>query len=641
MPLPKKPRREDAEITSASSPARGIPRNLPKPESLRAKTASSESVKPRGIPTAPPPNMKRPVTPEGKPVERQSLDSDSQNHAKLPKTPVFIPAAEPKVINTPHPPVVPKREEVAEQSFSVQDSNNQTQYEETAPAVLSAEQTKPESLHQEVVKPRERSVYDELDAVPEEDEEALLDKLLGLDDDSEDAQENPDFEERPSDDSVTVDDDEDSDSNELDFAAIMRQLEDDTDDESVSESKDSDRVLESHDEPDEDNEEDQSESTYEDEDADSDEDLDDDQWNKILSVFSDETPDSSSDREVNSSTYDDDEEDDDEEDEEFAPPPEDDFVPPANPFAIPEEFATEDSDELPHLEDEEPDEEVEDDESIEEPAVEPKKAKKPSAFSAASLKEKVSDYLAGIKAELHGEDPPKKKSEAPKTEDEESISELEREYAKLLDSEKDSSDGEEESEDGSHEDKPEKSGKKGGGIFGFLSPVKSLYMGIVNLIFGVISGILGILAKLPLIGFIFSAALGATHVLKAIATYLPIVFIIGVMAAVSYFSIPREATIALPDSGGASLSKMTFDSESNTATGVITNTGEIIAPVEPEFTVYTIQPGINPLTWFMPEPTATCFSGEVSVDIDAMETVAIECSGEITGFIPRVGGELK
>lgn len=311
-------------------------------------------------------------------------------------------------------------------------------------------------------------------------------------------------------------------------------------------------------------------------------------------------------------------EDEDEEDEEDEDLPDDDFVPPSDPFANP--FASASSEEAENSSD---DDAGLEEETAEEETEAPNTSLKDKAaglLSPTKAKQGLSNYFAKLKAELDGEKVPTSRNRPTDNEPESDTQNDELE------------------ESGSPEEGRTKSPIR---IFGFLRPIKSLYTTIVNIIFGIITAILGILSKLPLIGFIFKIALEATKVLRAIAQYIPLAFFIGILVAVSYFSVPRDSLIGLPDSGGATFTEFSYDPASNSASGVIFNTGDIIADVEPVFTIKSIQPGPNPVSWVIPAIATTCVADAVQVDIDSTINVTATCSEAVTGFIPRATGELK
>lgn len=557
---------------------------------------------------------------------------------------------------------------------------------ESAPAVSRVINETPSSPVGVPTSPAPTAVSDESPYPDDEDEETKLNRLLGLDDDdidpvgdqqySEQFVEEEEIDNSPSklstdeeaytSDSLT-DANEDTfaedngnteseeEDDELDFDSLLLQMEKENtslssdsidaspEDEVTNLPQMSDRYTQQGDDS-----------------ADSELDSDDDGtgWDAILSEMEKDIGDSSEsnltdlenlpylddeedDEEISSSVLDDEDDDDDDD----WTPPEDDFVPPSNPFAIPEEFADpavsidsmeDDESTLPSLDEvedadwdsEEDDDADSDEEETEDEEEKPSLGQKLSGLlSVAAIKDSIGDYFAKIKAELHDEDPPSPRSSRKKPADEEDLSSENEE--------------EEDGTEGDEEDQRRNPKRGSRNPFGFLSPIKTLYMGLVNLIFGVISAVLGILSKLPLIGFIFSAALGATQILKGIAQYLPLVFVIGGLATVSYFSIPRDSQMIMPDNGGATFTEFVYNSDSHTVSGLVTNTGDIIAEVQPEFKVMTIQPELNPLTWFIPSETSVCVSDTVWVDIDDATQITVECSGNVTGFIPRVTGELK
>lgn len=633
MSLPRKPIGSEADNTSASLPILGASAAPPESASLPPiEEIALPSFNELGIDKSP------------KPVVQNRLPVTPRPTSGLPHAPIKP--------SLPRLPVEPPKPKVAVKA------------PEPLPAAPSEPKPVLPSTNQVTTTPSLSAVSDESLPIQEEDEDAELDRLLGLMDDDEDAEPaaapvetfgsriageesvipEPEEAENHSteSDEISVTDSPDSDeddSDDFDFDAVMRSLESEN---QVTEDSESEDATQVESEP-------ESNTTDEDEEED---------WESILSTFGiendestpdvveDESPEPPASIPVEEWDDDDDEDEDDsyiqeqddfvpptnafgslpdldtDDDDEEDPPLEDDFVPPANPFANP--YEDEESDSLPDLEEDSEDDEdtsSEEEEKEKEGIVQSLKSKAAKLLSISALKDSVSDYFDKIKAELHDEDPPTPRSERDSEEE-------------------DPEETEEEEEQDREGDRSTKRGS-GKGLFGFLSPVKTLYMGIVNLIFGVLSAILGILAKLPLIGFIFSAALGATQILRGIATYLPLVFVIGGLAIVSYFSVARDAQVVMPDNGGSTFTEFVYDSEAHTASGLITNTGDIIAEVQPNLTVVTIQPELNPLTWFMPSETAKCISEPVLVDIDATMTITVECSGDITGFLPRVTGELN
>lgn len=338
-------------------------------------------------------------------------------------------------------------------------------------------------------------------------------------------------------------------------------------------------------------------------------------------------------------TENEDEEDEDEEEEEdwgFVEIPEEHL----NPFSnnIAEDFEEpqwdEDEDEeLPEEDAQEPAEEPEEDtqETVEAPVEAPetkdsstdtpkpsKSLKKPSSGFIDKLKKKLELIKAQVAADAKGESIPKDfEDDIP-------------DYAKPIKNE-----NEEEPEE-IIADKPKKGKKqKPSKIF---APFKKVYNLLINFFFGILTGVLGILAKLPIIGKLFKPLLSATNILRKVAASLPIVFIIGGMVLASYLSVPRSSEIELPDEGSATFSSFSYDD--GVVSGTVQNTGEVIAEVTANFKIYTIKPGINPLSWFMPKEVASCSSDLITIDIDDSKEVSTTCK-KVEGFIPRVSGELE
>lgn len=169
--------------------------------------------------------------------------------------------------------------------------------------------------------------------------------------------------------------------------------------------------------------------------------------------------------------------------------------------------------------------------------------------------------------------------------------------------------------------------------------VSKIYNIIVNFFFGILTGILGFLSKLPFIGKFFKPILAATKVLKAIASSLPIVFIVVGMALAYHFSVPSSFTAEFPDEGSATFSS--FELKDNKASGVITNTGEVILDeISPTFKIYSIKPNLNPLSWFIAKEVGSCQAKLTTVDIDTSEKVSATCKN-IDGLLQRASGVLE
>lgn len=519
-----------------------------------------------------------------------------------------------------------------------------------APDVSKNQFNSPASNNQDTQQPAKTAVSDVLDTYEDEDEETALNRELGLLDDDDyppvraakpepialplSVEPDPIIPEVDDDLLAVLEEDlAQEDDGDDEFENLLKGLEDITND-TGEDSKETSEPEAPADKVDDDweaalselesfNEDivlpatlDQSTSAAEDkDDEDEDEDDDDESW-----MIEDFTP--PSDPFATPAEFENVDDDDEDSDKEII---EDDFVPPNDPFANP--FADEEAASGN-------DEDIADVESIPEDSPEKTEGSLKDKISGLFNQSKVglTNYFDKLRAELHEGDSPKPtRRAAANTEDEEQ--------------EEDSHD--EDEEGFGSEERPNRGGRSRGGrrspfaIFGIFAPIRSFYTTIVNILFGIITAILGILSKLPLIGFVFRIALEATRVLRTIAQYIPLVFFIGALAAVSYFSVARDNSIGLPDSGGATFNEFQYDAATNSASGTIVNTGDIIADVIPEFTVKSIQPTLNPVSWVIPKETSKCVATSVQVDIDATINVTAKCGELVTGFIPRVTGELK
>lgn len=252
----------------------------------------------------------------------------------------------------------------------------------------------------------------------------------------------------------------------------------------------------------------------------------------------------------------------------------------------------------------------------------PKSEKQPESKKSFldKFKEKFAAFKAQAAAEFQGKDAPEPKTVG---------SEL-----AVID------DNDEETED--EEDKPRKKKSKGSKpLSKVFKPFINLYMAIVNFIFKFIDGILGFLAKIPLIGWPFKMLKQFSQILKMIATSLPLLLVVAGLVTLNIRAVPSETTVELPDMGAAVFTGFKFDASENIVSGEIKNVGEVNAVVEPVFTVYSMQFTLNPKTWIFPMEEFECVSELVSVDIDASETVQAKCEKTPEGLFPRVTGTLK
>ena len=240
---------------------------------------------------------------------------------------------------------------------------------------------------------------------------------------------------------------------------------------------------------------------------------------------------------------------------------------------------------------------------------------------ASGLGERVSSVVADIKNDLRGHDGEMPDSRSDKDDD---------------------SEDEPESED-SNSSKPKESKKGKGGssnpLKSLLSTIGGFYNKLVGIFFKIITSVLGVLAGIPVIGRPFKIALAATRVLEIIAKSAPALLLIAGLVTMSWMSVPSSTTTELPDEGNVEFSSFSY-SNGGTALGVMKNTGEVSVEGQAQFTVYSLQPGWNPKSWFIYQAEKTCESNVVAVDIESQTEVSASC-GQASGWLPRVSGTIK
>ena len=172
-----------------------------------------------------------------------------------------------------------------------------------------------------------------------------------------------------------------------------------------------------------------------------------------------------------------------------------------------------------------------------------------------------------------------------------------------------------------------------------LSTIGGFYNKLVGIFFKIITSVLGVLVGIPVIGRPFKIALAATRVLEIVAKSAPALLLVSGLVAMSWMSVPGSTTTELPDEGKVEFSSFSY-SNGGTALGVMKNTGEVSVEGQAQFTVYSLQPGWNPKSWFIYQAEKTCESNVVTVDIESQTEVSASC-GQASGWLPRVSGTIK
>lgn len=183
-----------------------------------------------------------------------------------------------------------------------------------------------------------------------------------------------------------------------------------------------------------------------------------------------------------------------------------------------------------------------------------------------------------------------------------------------------------------------KKGKKPKIFSSIFNPLKKLYISLTDILFNTLNGILGFLGKIPIIGKPFKWLKQFTKPLKIIAQSVPLMLIVIIIVIVNLNYVKSSVDVALPDNGSAVLSSFSYDSDTNTAMGAITNTGGTVIEVIPEFTVYAYSPSLNPKTWILPVEQFTCTGNIVTVETGETADVTSSCGKSPSGMFPRVSG---
>ena len=167
-----------------------------------------------------------------------------------------------------------------------------------------------------------------------------------------------------------------------------------------------------------------------------------------------------------------------------------------------------------------------------------------------------------------------------------------------------------------------------------LSKVTGLYGKLTGVFERMIATLLGWVGKIPGMEKHVLRIVMTTRIVQVTARLIPVLIVLGVLATFSYLSVTRETTSELPDSGSVAMSQFSY-SNGGTALGVVKNTSETTVEPVINFTVYSIQPTLNPKTWFMYQKDLTCQSDPVTLDIGEQKEASAPC-GQVRGWFPRV-----
>lgn len=227
------------------------------------------------------------------------------------------------------------------------------------------------------------------------------------------------------------------------------------------------------------------------------------------------------------------------------------------------------------------------------------------------VKAKVTEVVSSVRSELSGGDTGGKREGEPKPDT------------------GGSSDGESQGSGDATEVPPSKSPMSAA-----LSKVNGLYGKFTGVFERMIATILGWVGKIPGMEKHVLRIVMTTRIVQFTARVIPVLIVLGVLATFSYLSVAQETTSELPDSGSVAMSQFSY-SNGGTALGVVKNTSETTVEPVINFTVYSIQPTLNPKTWFMYQKDLTCQSDPVTLDIGEQKEASAPC-GQARGWFPRV-----
>lgn len=159
--------------------------------------------------------------------------------------------------------------------------------------------------------------------------------------------------------------------------------------------------------------------------------------------------------------------------------------------------------------------------------------------------------------------------------------------------------------------------------------------------------ILEFLARIPIIGIPFKLLLNLLQKIPQVfsivsSLFLPLL-LVGLFIIINSIIYKTEQNILLPDEGSATFNNFNYDFESKTASGVITNTGNIIVESTPVIRVYSYKPNFNPISWLTYSLMGECVSeSTITTDIDSITELSLPCAMNSTpNKIMKVVGSIE
>lgn len=180
-------------------------------------------------------------------------------------------------------------------------------------------------------------------------------------------------------------------------------------------------------------------------------------------------------------------------------------------------------------------------------------------------------------------------------------------------------------------------GKKKGPLQAVYAPIAKGYRAFHKGVFGLIIKILNVFCAIPFIGKFFRPIKEATRLLEMLTHFLPVVLIVGLWLFTNMSYVTSSASGEFPDEGEVEIGSGSYDRDSNTLEAEAENTGGIMVNVESEYTVYSSQFSLNPVSWFIPREVTTCTGAWTAVEQSDITTIEAECADtDKGGFWYRV-----
>lgn len=146
------------------------------------------------------------------------------------------------------------------------------------------------------------------------------------------------------------------------------------------------------------------------------------------------------------------------------------------------------------------------------------------------------------------------------------------------------------------------------------------------------------LAAIPILGILFKPLLMLGSFGVFILGLIPLLAIPVVIFLIASNSVPGGNTVTGPDNSEASISNFSFSD--GKANGTVTNSGEVIADVTANFTIWSYNP-FGGGSFFAFDKVGSCGPTEASVDIDASAPVSATCDSSPAGLFTKASGSLS